>query len=134
MRFEFSAGGIVCKDAEVLLIKTENLKGNPVWTFPKGIIEKGEKARDTAIREVREETGYEVKIIKLLEKVEYFFRREEELVKKSVKWFLAKPVKKIKKPDWEVAEISWVSFELAKKILSYKSDRQLIANLNENLK
>ena len=126
MKFEFSAGGIVCKGEKVLLIKTEDLKGNPVWTFPKGVIEKGEKAKDAALREVREETGYDVKIVRLLDVVEYFFRREGELIKKSVKWFLMEPIKKMGEPDWEVSEITWIKYDEAKELLTYKSDRKLI--------
>lgn len=126
MKFEFSAGGIVCKGEKVLLIKTEDLKGNPVWTFPKGIIEKGEKAKDAALREVREETGYDVKIVRLLDVVEYFFRREGELIKKSVKWFLMEPIKRMEEPDWEVSEITWIKYDEVKELLTYKSDRKLI--------
>ncbi|MBA7596340.1 NUDIX domain-containing protein [candidate division WOR-3 bacterium] len=126
MKFEFSAGGIVCKGEKVLLIKTEDLKGNPVWTFPKGIIEKGEKAKDAALREVREETGYDVKIVRLLDVVEYFFRREGELIKKSVKWFLMEPIKRMEEPDWEVSEITWIKYDEAKELLTYRSDRKLI--------
>jgi len=126
MKFEFSAGGIVCKGEKVLLIKTEDLKGNPVWTFPKGIIEKGEKAKDATLREVREETGYDVKIVRLLDVVEYFFRREGELIKKSVKWFLMEPIKRMEEPDWEVSEITWIKYDEAKELLTYKSDRKLI--------
>ncbi len=51
VEFEFSAGGIVKRDSEVLLIKTKDLKGNEVWTFPKGKIEKGEKSKEAALRE-----------------------------------------------------------------------------------
>jgi len=126
MKFEFSAGGIVCKGEKVLLIKTEDLKGNPVWTFPKGVIEKGEKAKDAALREVREETGYDVKIVRLLDVVEYFFRREGELIKKSVKWFLMEPIKRMEEPDWEVSEITWIKYDEAKELLTYKSDSKLI--------
>ncbi|MCK4397129.1 NUDIX domain-containing protein [candidate division WOR-3 bacterium] len=126
MKFEFSAGGIVCKGEKVLLIKTEDLKGNPVWTFPKGVIEKGEKAKDAALREVREETGYDVKIVRLLDVVEYFFRREGELIKKSVKWFLMEPIKRMEEPDWEVSEITWIKYDEVKELLTYKSDRKLI--------
>ena len=129
MKFEFSAGGIVYNKGKVLLIKTKNLKGKAVWVFPKGIIEKGEKAEDTALREVREETGYEVKIIKLLDKVEYFFRKEGELIKKSVKWFLMQPITKVSGPDWEVSEVKWFSTIEALEKLSYESDKELISRV-----
>ena len=59
MREEFSAGGVLFKDGEVLLIKNPS----DVWTFPKGLVKAGEKPENTAIREVFEETGVKGKIV-----------------------------------------------------------------------
>ncbi|MFN3966955.1 MAG: NUDIX domain-containing protein, partial [Endomicrobiia bacterium] len=87
IEFEFSAGGVVVKDKKVLLIKTKNLEGKEVWTFPKGHIEKKEKSTETALREVEEETGYKCEIKSQLDTVEYWFRDKERLVKKRVNWF-----------------------------------------------
>ncbi len=129
IEFEFSAGGVVIKENKVLLIKTKNLKGEEVWTFPKGHIEKKEKSKNTALREVEEETGYKCKIQKQLDTVQYWFRDKERLVKKQVKWFLMSPVKKIKEPSWEITETKWTTFDKAEKILSYDSDKKLLSKL-----
>src|SRR5262245_15163023 len=59
---EVSAGGIVQRDGELLLVKVKNLKGQVVWTFPKGHIEKGETLEQTAEREVLEETGWRCQV------------------------------------------------------------------------
>ena len=50
---EHSAGGVILEDGRVLLIQMRNLKGEKVWTFPKGHIEPGETAEAAALREVR---------------------------------------------------------------------------------
>ncbi len=86
MIFEFSAGGAVVNgEREVLLVRTRTLQGDDVWTFPKGIVEKGEKSPDAALREVREETGYRCEIESELPTSQYWFRVDGELVKKKVR-------------------------------------------------
>ena len=54
------------------MVKVENLEGDELWTFPKGHIEKGEKAPQAALREVEEETGYRCEIVKPFERVQYY--------------------------------------------------------------
>lgn len=129
--FEFSAGGVVKKDNKVLLIKTSDLKGDQIWTFPKGKIEKGESSADAALREVKEETGYNCHIENNLDEVKYFFKWQEKLVIKKVKWFLMAPVKKQGKPDSEVEEILWADLKTSKKLLEYKSDLNLLSKVFE---
>ncbi|MFO7970428.1 MAG: NUDIX domain-containing protein [Desulfobacterales bacterium] len=124
--FEFSSGGAVIKGSKILLIKTKDLKGSSVWTLPKGKIEKGEKSEETALREVREETGYRCSIEKQLDEVKYFFRRGGVLVIKKVKWFLMKPEEKEGNPDSEVEEILWAGRKKARDLFRYKSDLKLL--------
>src|SRR5476649_1895831 len=115
-QFEFSAGGVVQDGANLLMVLVENLEGQRVWTFPKGHIEKGEKAPEAALREVEEETGYRCEIVKPFERVQYYFRREDQLTKKTVTWFLMKPLKKTGTHDpVEILETEWVSLAEARK-------------------
>ena len=58
MRNDFSVGGVVTdQEGRVALIRTTNLRGDPVWGLPKGHPKKGEAPLAAAIREVEEETG-----------------------------------------------------------------------------
>jgi mutator protein MutT len=60
------AQGVVIKDISILLVKQKVKRGDIVWNFPGGGVEAGETYEQACIREVREETGYNVKIIELL--------------------------------------------------------------------
>lgn len=124
--FEFSAGGVVKRESEVLLIKTKDLKGNEVWTFPKGKIERGETSKEAALREVSEETGFSCRIESELDEVKYFFRREDKLVIKKVKWFLMSPLRKKGPPDFEVERILWSDYDTSMNLLKYETDLMLL--------
>jgi len=112
------------------MVKVQNLEGQQIWTFPKGHIEKGEKAPQAALREVKEETGYQCEIVKPFERVQYYFRRNDQLTKKTVIWFLMTPVKKTGTHDpEEILETEWVTMDEALKRVKYKSDKKLLAKL-----
>lgn len=126
MVYEFSAGGLVVDNGKVLIIKTKNLKKDEVYTFPKGKIAQGEKPEDAALREVQEETGYKCEITKRIDKVEYFYKREGQLIKKVVYWFLMKPVEKVGEHDKEILDVFWKEINETERILTYKSDKEMI--------
>ena len=138
---EVSAGGLVMRDGEVLLVKVENLMGRVVWTFPKGHLELGETAVQAALREVREETGWECKIAgqgapdapaKPFMVSRYFFQRERRLVSKEVYWYLMDPVSKVGESDpEEILEARWFPEPEARDILQYKSDLDLLSRLQK---
>ena len=127
MKREFSAGGLVSKGGKVLLVKVRNLKGETVWTFPKGHPEKGETPLEAALREVEEETGWLCRKVKPLLTVGYRFVRGGSSVSKRVKWYSMEPVERVGRPDAEeVLETKWVPAKLAARMLKYPSDFRLL--------
>ena len=131
VRDAIAAGGVVLRDRdgtrEVVLTGRH---ADGTWVFPKGTPDQGEEIEDTALREVEEETGYRCAIDKRFERVQYFFQRNGQLVKKTVAWFLMKPLEKTGEPDTEeILETAWVSKEEAVKRAVYKSDKKLLAKL-----
>ena len=129
--YEHSAGGVLRDGDKVLLVQTTNLKGEPVWTFPKGLVEEGETPAQAALREVREETGYEAEIVKPLEPSVYWFYRDGQRVKKRVDWFLMRPLRKAAGPDWEILQVEWVPVSEAFRRLRYRADRILLERVLE---
>src|SRR5947207_996444 len=89
--FEFSAGGLVVDErGHVLLIRARDLRNRPVWTLPKGTLISGETSADAALREVREETGWRCELVRELEAVTYWFQRDGDRVRKTVRWYLVR--------------------------------------------
>jgi 8-oxo-dGTP pyrophosphatase MutT (NUDIX family) len=130
-RFEFSAGGIVRDGENVLMIRVQNLEGKQLWTFPKGHLEAGETAEQAAVREVEEETGHRCEIVSSLDKVADWFERDSILTKKTVSWFLMKPIEKTGSHDpEEILEARWMPLAEAAGLIRYKSDRKIMARLN----
>jgi 8-oxo-dGTP pyrophosphatase MutT (NUDIX family) len=128
VKLEFSAGGLVVDERGfVLLIRARDLRGRPVWTLPKGTINAGESSADAALREVREETGYRCEVVRELEPVTYWFQRGGRRIKKTVRWFLMRPLEKEGEHDHEVDEVAWADRAEALTRLRYDSDRRLIA-------
>jgi ADP-ribose pyrophosphatase YjhB (NUDIX family) len=128
--FEFSAGGVVLdQHGRVLLIRARDLRNRPVWTLPKGTLNEGETSAQAAVREVREETGYRCEVVRELEVVTYWFQRRDVRIKKTVRWFLMRPLVKEGEHDHEVDEVAWAESADALGRLRYDSDRRLVSTL-----
>ena len=125
---EYAAGGIVGRRGKVLLVQVRNLKGEIVWTFPKGHLEKKETWLSAALREVEEETGWKCRSRGVLSDVTYRFERKGKPVFKRVRWYKMEPLVKTGKPDPdEIRRVKWVEARCAAKSLSYPSDGRVLA-------
>src|SRR5213593_2161808 len=126
-----SSAGVLVVDrgSGVLLIAPDLLRNQPVWTLPKGALNPGESAADAALREVREETGWECEVVRELESVTYWFQRNGQRIRKSVRWYLMRPLQKVGEHDHEVDEVLWTDPADARARLRYDSDLKLISTL-----
>ena len=134
---EFSAGGIIFKDDKWLVAKSSasDLFPKEVWRFPKGHIEENEPIEQAALREVREESGVEAKIIKKIETIKYFFKHPEKgNIFKFVTFYLMEwQVDLPEGHDMETSEVAWLSFDEAYKRLSFYSEKKLLKKAKELL-
>lgn len=121
MKQEKSCGCIVLDKRTVLLIKHNS--GH--WDFPKGHVEGEESEVETAIREVKEETGLDVHIQKKHRYATRYMPKSD--VEKEVVFFLAKKKKGIEVPQMEEVErVEWVSWEEAFEKITFDSSKELL--------
>jgi len=120
-----AAGGVVVRGDrrggfEVALI-FRSTHGD--WSFPKGKLEPGETELFCARREVEEETGLLCNIGAYLGQTEYIDRRDRP---KIVHYWLMEPLEGEFEPTEEVADMQWVPLVLARRVLTYEHDRELL--------
>jgi len=127
---EPTAGGIVYRRGksgaiEILLIQDAKNR----WTIPKGHIEEGELAKETAEREVREETGLkEAKVLDWLGKINFRYRRQQSLVLMTTEIFLIEALgntDEIKPEDW-MNGIKWFAANEALDKIEYDDIGKII--------
>jgi 8-oxo-dGTP pyrophosphatase MutT (NUDIX family) len=112
---------------EVVLIATEGER----WGLPKGLVEKGEALEETALREVREETGLEAEIVERLAPIEYWYWWDEggERVRyhKKVYFFLmACQGGDISQHDFEVEDVRWLPIDEAIQRANHRTERETL--------
>lgn len=96
---------------EVLLREPTGHFGGYAWTFAKGRPDRGENPADTALRELREETGYNAELLGILDQV---FAGTTT----SSAFFLAGPIGRQAATDSETSATRWVSIEEATQLIS----------------
>src|SRR5437868_12031503 len=136
MKREFSAGGVLVRTVggrpHVAAIRPQG-KPAGTWVLPKGNIDAGESPAETAVREVREETGVEGAVVEKLGDVRYVYTaswRGGERIFKVVSFFLLRAGRgRIGAIDdemrIEVAEARWLPLEEAPRLLTYGGEREM---------
>src|ERR1700732_3416849 len=130
---ETSAGGLVIdgidgpKESQfAALIGRIDRRGRMLWSLPKGHIELGETAEQTAIREVAEETGIQGSVLAALGRIDYWFVTDGRRVHKTVHHYLMRfSGGELSDDDVEVAEVAWVPIPELPSRLAYADERRL---------
>ncbi len=137
MPIEKSAGAVIFsrsdKKIEYLLLHYQARH----WDFPKGNIEKGEKPKETARREIFEETG--IKNIEFIpgfkETIKYFYKRKtagrQKNIFKIVVFFLAQTKTKKVKISWEHQGFKWLLYKEALEQLTFKNAKDILKKAND---
>jgi 8-oxo-dGTP pyrophosphatase MutT (NUDIX family) len=125
---EFSAGGLVVRQMRGRpYIAAVRVKDGTVIALPKGHIEPGESGAETAVREVREETGVDSRMVEKLDDIRYWYTRDGARVLKVVSFFLlayrSGSVRDYQRDEVDGAE--WIPLDEAPERLAYKGERQM---------
>lgn len=123
MKIKTSAGGVIVslvkRQWHVLILRDMN----GMWTFPKGLIEKGENPKSAAMREITEEVGIDrLTLYSPLTPIQYFYKRNGT-IEKTVHYFLFTARTRIRpKPQKEegISDAKWVPIKRAREIIGYR--------------
>jgi len=135
---EPTSGGIVFrrnKAGEIEILLIQDAKGR--WTIPKGHIEEGETAQQTARREIGEEAGLmNVDLLGWLGKIHFRYRRVERLVLMTTQIYLVRArgdTSAIKKEEW-MNDIRWFSFASALDVIEYEDIAKLMLKASKRIR
>ncbi len=124
--YEKSCGAIIFyktkQNTKILLVKNNNGR---YWSFPKGHIEGNENEHQTAIREIKEETGLDVTICSGFREISEYCPFGK--IRKRVVFFLAQAfTDNVKIQEEEIDSYIWVDLQQAKKLCSYDNDMRIL--------
>ena len=128
VRDSVAAGGVVLRGpADSLEVVVAGRSSDRTWVFPKGTPDPGETIEETALREVREESGLEVEILRPLGAIDYWFAVSGERVHKVVHFFLMRAHGgDVSGHDHEYDDVRWVPVSDARRLLTYDTYRNML--------
>jgi len=109
--------------------------GHGHWDLPKGHVEKGETLEETALRELKEETGLEAELLAgFKEGFDYWFMEKGEKAHKFVTFFAAKAKAGKVKLSFEHTDFKWLPLKGALEQLTYDNAKELVKSVDDFLK
>jgi 8-oxo-dGTP diphosphatase len=120
-----AAGGLLVRRRDAVLeVAVVHRPVHQDWSFPKGKLEEGETFEEAALREVREETGMDCRLVRFVGHTEYVDRKGRP---KAVAYWVMEAMGGSFRPNHEVDELRWLNLDEASTLLSYPRDRELAA-------
>ncbi len=132
---EKSCGAVVFKrNSEVCYLILRYEAGH--WDFVKGNVEPNESERGTVVRELKEETGIAAAnfVDGFRVRIEYFYRRQGETIRKEVVFFLVEAKTSAVKLSFEHVDYAWLTYQQAVEKLTFKNARDVLQRANEFLR
>ena len=125
---EKSCGVVLLNSNKVLLLQHPDTTTSGHWDFPKGHVEKGEDELQTALRELKEETGIDnIKIVDdFNHHISYTFFRDNETILKEVVFFLGITNQEKVSISSEHQNFVWLQYESAYERLTYDNAKKTL--------
>lgn len=123
-----SCGGVVIFRGKILLLYKNYRNKYEGWVLPKGTVEEGEEYKETALREVNEESGADAQIIKYVGKSQYSFSAQDDTVLKDVHWYLMMADSYYSKPQREeyFVDSGYYKYHEAYHLLKFANEKQIL--------
>jgi ADP-ribose pyrophosphatase YjhB (NUDIX family) len=123
-----SCGGVVIFRGKILLLYKNFKNKYEGWVLPKGTVEEGEEYKETALREVLEESGAKATIMKYIGKSEYTFNIPDDVVDKDVHWYLMMADSYYSKPQREeyFVDSGYYKYHEAYHLLKFANEKQIL--------
>ena len=127
MQKAVSCGGVVIFRGKILTLYKNYKNRYEGWVLPKGTVEQGEEYKQTALREVCEETGVNAHIVKYIGKSEYNFNIPGDTVHKEVHWYLMMADSYYSRPQREeyFLDSGYYKFIEAYHLLKFPNEKQM---------
>lgn len=128
-----SCGGVVIHRGKILLLYKNYRNRYEGWVLPKGTVEEGEEFKDTALREVLEESGVSAELIQYIGKSEYTFNVPDDIVEKEVHWYLMRSDSYFSKPQREefFMDSGYYKYHEAYHLLKFSNEKMILEKAYE---
>ncbi|MBQ4473543.1 MAG: NUDIX hydrolase [Lachnospiraceae bacterium] len=123
-----SCGGVVIFRGKILLLYKNYKNKYEGWVLPKGTVEEGESYEETAVREVKEETGVSAEIVSYIDRSQYTFHTPTDQIVKEVHWYLMKADSYYSKPQREeyFVDSGYYKYHEAYHLLKFTNEKQIL--------
>ncbi len=123
-----SCGGVVIFRGKILVLYKNYRNKYEGWVLPKGTVEEGEEYKETALREVKEESGAVGRIVKYVGKSSYTFNTPSDIVEKDVHWYLMTTDSYYSKPQKEeyFVDSGFYKFHEAYHLLKFSNEKTIL--------
>lgn len=133
MNFEESCGAVIYRiSGEVLEFLAVKSKTNGHWGFPKGHVEKGETEKETAKREVIEETGLRITILDEF-RTEVQYKLTDNILKKVIYFIGITSDHSVSIQQEEIEEFRWQNFTDMFDLLTFETDKNVLMKVRNFL-
>lgn len=113
---------------ELVLGRRRRDRDQAIWSLPKGTPDGDETPEETALREVNEETGLEVRILDTVGDIRYRFVRDGCRIDKVVQYYLMEPTGgDLADHDHEFEEVRWFALGEAEAVMCFPTERDILA-------
>lgn len=106
-------GVVIIRNGKILLVKRKKDPGKGLWSIPGGLVRLGEKLEDAAKREVKEETGLTISIVRLIDVVDVIHEDQDGRIEYHYVLvdYLGEVANGVLRPGSDVDEVRWFKLE-----------------------